>query len=262
VIDLKLYGWSFVAATLTLLASPTVLHAADAEPPTSEVRSSNDGPDAESKRTVPRYASYPHEEGTRGYIQRTPRPVGTPVFGDDSPAGRRTSWRIAYDIGHAGPGLASKDVMRNSVSIRRTWWRLGVDGDFTHFLDRTGEPRLDHSLTLTRVNLVFAPVLRPRFTWWAGVGTNAVVDMHRYADGRNPVAFGPNVTSSIDVFPGRFFVVSGRVDLGRAGQAPALAARGTAGLMLGRVEAYGGYEVARLGDRSLRGPIIGLRVWF
>jgi hypothetical protein len=260
--NVKVRGWGFVAATLTLLAGPTVVHAAGPELPTTEVRSSNDAPDAQAERTIPRYASYPHEEGTQGYIRLTPRPAGVPAIGKDSPPGRKTSWRVAYELGHAGPGIASRGVMRNGLNIRRTWWRLGVDGDFTYFLDRAGEPQLDHSLFLARANLVFAPVLRPRFAWWTGVGTNAVLDMHRYADGRSPVAFGPNFSSSIDVFPGPFFVVSGRVDLGTAGQAPAIAARGTAGLMFQRVEAFGGYEVMRLGDRSLRGPIMGLRIWF
>ena len=257
---MKLVGWSFVTAAL-VLASPTRLQAAGPDPPRSETRSSDDR-GVQAKHTVPRYASYPHEEGTRGYVQLTPRPVGAPAFGADSPPGRETSWRLAYELGHAGPGFSNKGVMRNGLSLRRTWWRFGVDGDFIYFLDRTGEPRRDHSLALTRVNLVFAPVLRPRFTWWAGVGANAVLDLHRYPDGRNPVAFGPNLTSSIDVFPGRLFVVSGRVDLGRVGHAPVVAARGTAGLMLQRFEVFGGYELVRLGDRSLRGPIMGVRVWF
>lgn len=41
-----------------------------------------------------------------------------------------------------------------------------------------------------------------------------------------------------------------------------LSARATAGLLLRRFELYGGYEGMRIGLRSLRGPVLGLRTWF
>jgi hypothetical protein len=348
--NVKLRGWSFVAATLTLLGSPTVLHAAGPDQPTSEVRSSTTDtlpgpiaadavvgvppedhtvttvttvtrepvttgmpakpsqwssgtvthgvssttihvtttvrsspytvhhhhhspppmvqppppprvepePGAATPLTVPRYGKYPYATGTAGYVERVPWVVGNPAVGAGSPPGRLVSGQASIETGHAGHG-----VLRNGAKLRLAWWRLGVDGDVSHFLDRSASERpREDALTVARANVLFAPVLRPRMTLWVGAGTNAMVDMRRNADGRYPLAYGYNLTSSVDVFPVRPLVVSGRMDVGRAGDAPVIAARGTAGLMMNRVEVYGGYEMMRIGDRALRGPMFGLRVWF
>ena len=346
--NVKLRGWSFVAATLTLLGSPTVSHAAGPEQPTSEVRSStvdtlpgpvaaeavagvppdehtvttvttvtpepvvidapasasdwssgtvthgvsnttvhvtttvrsspytvhhhhhapppvaqppaqaDPEPEPATVLTVPRYAKYPYAAGTAGHVERVAWRVGKPAVGVDSPPGRLVSGQASIETAHAGHG-----VLRNGAKLRLAWWRLGIDGDVSYFIDRSASERpREDALTFARANVLFAPVLRPRMALWVGGGTNAMVDMRRNADGRYPLAYGYNLTSSVDLFPIRPLVVSGRVDVGRAGDAPVIAARGTAGLMMSRFEVYGGYEFMKIGDRALRGPMFGLRVWF
>jgi hypothetical protein len=207
---------------------------------------------------VPRYAKYPYAPGTAGYVERVSWRVGTPAVGGGSPPGRLVSGQASIETAHAGHG-----VLRNGAKLRLAWWRLGVDGDVSYFLDRSAsEPPRQDALTVARANVLFAPVLRPRMTLWVGGGTNAMIDMRRNPDGRYPLAYGYNLTSSVDVFPVRPLVVSGRLDVGRAGDAPVIAARGTAGLMMSRFEVYGGYELMKIGDRALRGPMFGVRVWF
>jgi hypothetical protein len=50
--------------------------------------------------------------------------------------------------------------------------------------------------------------------------------------------------------------------VGQLGAAPAVLGRVTAGVIIRRFEAFGGYEARRVGEVVLHGPTVGARVWF
>lgn len=64
------------------------------------------------------------------------------------------------------------------------------------------------------------------------------------------------------VFPVRPLVLRGRFDVGRLGAARTMLGRATAGVMLQRFEPFAGYEIRSVGNVTLVGPTVGLRLWF
>jgi len=77
----------------------------------------------------------------------------------------------------------------------------------------------------------------------------------REPDGRRGrVDAGFNGMVAFDVFPLAPLVLSAAVDLGMLGQAFALRARGTLGVILTRVELFGGYDVMALDEPRLPRP--------
>lgn len=89
----------------------------------------------------------------------------------------------------------------------------------------------------------------------AGLGTAWFGD-------RYDTDFGINFTLKADFAPCDPVVLSGEIDLGTLGDAEHLHLSGTAGVMLGRGEIYGGYDYRRIGDVEIQGPMVGLRFWF
>jgi len=73
---------------------------------------------------------------------------------------------------------------------------------------------------------------------------------------------GFNMTAKADVFPAEPWVVSGEFDLGTIGDAEMFHAAGKVGLMLDRVELFGGYDYRDIGGVALQGPMAGIQVWF
>jgi hypothetical protein len=203
--------------------------------------------------SLPRYAAFPYAGRTAGHVERVPWPTGTPAVGAGSPPGRLFHGNASTESASAGKGL-----LRVGANLRLAYWRLAADGNMSYVLDRHSSD----AMYVGSGNLLFAPVLRPRFSWWVGGGANYMIDARPNDNGHHPTRYGYNVTSSVDVFPVRPLVLSARMDLGRLGEESVASARATAGLMMGRFEVYGGYQLQRIGQDSLRGPMFGLRAWF
>lgn len=143
-------------------------------------------------------------------------------------------------------------------------WRLGVDTDFAAIFESSKPTLLGVS------NVSFAPVLRPQVIWRVGAGLAYLrnpealggVDSRR----RRGVETGGNLFTSIDIFPVSPVVLSGRVDFGLVGRGhdliPVLHTQATLGVIADHCEVYGGLDYRLVGDVSLVGPTMGIRVWF
>jgi hypothetical protein len=246
-----------VVTTTTVRSSPYAVqhhhhhhHAPPPPPPAARPK-----PEAQPQAvfSLPRYAAFPYASGTAGHVERVPWPTGTPAVGAGSPPGRLFSGQASTESATAGKG-----VLRVGAHMRLAYWRLAADGNLSYIVDRGS----NEAMYLGSGNVLIAPILRPRLTWWVGGGANYMMDARPNDQGQHPTRYGYNLTSSVDVFPVRPLVLSGRMDVGKLGDAPVVAGRATAGLMMNRFEVYGGYQVQRIGQDALRGPMFGLRVWF
>lgn len=87
-------------------------------------------------------------------------------------------------------------------------------------------------------------------------------------DGRVPgrgtreYAAGVNASTTMDIFPAEPIALSGRFDYGTIWKAHTLQVRGTVGYIVKRWELYAGYELERIGDVLLGGPMLGVRAWY
>jgi hypothetical protein len=246
-----------VVTTTTVRSSPYAVqhhhHHHHAQPPAPPAAKPQPETKPHAVFSLPRYAAYPYASGSAGHVERVPWPTGTPAVGAGSPPGRLFSGQASTESASAGKG-----ILRVGAHMRLAYWRLAADGNLSYYLDR----RAGQAMYLGSGNVLIAPILRPRLTWWVGGGANYMMDARPNEDGRHPTLYGYNLTSSVDVFPVRPLVLSGRMDVGKLGDAPVLNARATAGLMMARFEVYGGYQLQRIGQEALRGPMFGLRVWF
>ncbi|MEM6290623.1 MAG: hypothetical protein AAGA54_05135 [Myxococcota bacterium] len=193
-----------------------------------------------------RYAPYPYEGSTPGFVLRDAVPAGAQA------PGRLHAARLALDGGQSGTRQG-----RAGAALRIALWRVGFDATVTsHFTGTATQGRpLRTTLVHGTTNGLVAPLMRPRVQWWVGAGLN-------YATLRGDVRVGPNLTSSLDVFPRRPLVMSVRGDVGAAGSTSTVGGRGSLGYMLRSVELQLGYEARRLGDLLLLGPVLGARAWF
>lgn len=81
-------------------------------------------------------------------------------------------------------------------------------------------------------------------------------------NGRGHSDYGWNLGSQWELMPGRPWILSARFDGGMVGQSRLLRARATLGVMLNRVEVYGGYDALIFETVTLHGPMAGLGFWY
>ena len=76
---------------------------------------------------------------------------------------------------------------------------------------------------------------------------------------------GVNFHYAMDFYPVRPLVLSFRGDLGNAGEAMVTRLRGTAGVVIGHIEVYGGWDNTWIGSgdtwQDFGGVVGGLRIW-
>lgn len=194
------------------------------------------------------YARYPYADGHAGLVQM----IGDDN-NDDEPSGQRLLGTLTLDGAYLGASLGRVGVDAE-VIVRR----FGLALDFSPHLEI--DP-LD-ALTLGSVALMVAPVLRPRWQVYAGLGPNVMIDGRALPTGERTDAAGINGTFRTTVLPVRPLVLRGRFDVGRLGAAPAMLGRATVGAIIGRTELFGGYEARKVGTVRIHGPTAGVRVWF
>lgn len=148
-------------------------------------------------------------------------------------------------------------MWRSGFSARLGSPRLDVDTQLSFYL----EPAQRDALYLGDTTLNFAPVALPGVVWRVGVGARYMTDARLPGSGPREYAAGWNFTTSLDVFPGRPFVISARVDRGMLYQTPVWRARGTVGLVRKRFELFAGYDHTQIEQVALGGPLLGLRAW-
>ncbi|MCA9705106.1 MAG: hypothetical protein KDK70_04550 [Myxococcales bacterium] len=190
-----------------------------------------------------RFRHYPYEGGGAGYMFAL-RP------GDD--AARKRAAQVWAEGAWQGRGL-----WRSAGGLRLDGRIFGVDGDLSYYL----EPAAHDALYLGTANLSVIPIHAERGLLRLGGGINTMIDGRLPGEGPREYALGWNITTSMDLFPAWPVVVSGRVDLGRLYQAWMGRARASVGVMLWRMEIYGGYEHTQVGRVGMGGPTLGIRVW-
>lgn len=194
------------------------------------------------------YTRYPYEPGTKGYVHIIPE--------DTAPSeriGQKLSGSFAIDGAHLGPGLG-----RAGLDVQLMVRRFGLHLDFSPHVELDARD----ALMLGSTALMFAPILRPRWQLYAGVGVGAMIDGRVLPRAERSDAAGFNATFQTTVLPIRPLVLRGRFDLGTLGAAQTMLGRGTVGALVQRWEIFGGYEARRVGDVVLHGPTAGARVWF
>lgn len=190
-----------------------------------------------------RYRRYPYEGGSGDYLF-APRP--------EDHGGRLLSGQVWGEGAWQGRGL-----WRSAGGLRLDGRFFGFDGDLSYYL----EPAANDALYLGTANINLVPLRLRRGLWRVGGGVNTMIDGRLPGEGSREYALGWNVTTSLDLFPAWPVVVSGRLDLGRLHQAWMGRARGSVGVMLWRIEVYGGYEHTQVGSVGMGGPTVGVRLW-
>lgn len=166
---------------------------------------------------------------------------------------RRWSMRVAGEGAFLGGGL-----WRAALDAEVAWWRLSLRSDLGFYIE---QPERD-ALYLGTTAAYLALVMQPRLVWRVGGGPQYMIDAVPVGDPRREDAVGGVASTTIDGFPVRPIVVSGRLDAGKLGAATTLTVRGTVGLLVRRFEVFGGYERRAIGRLVLHGPVFGARVWF
>ena len=165
---------------------------------------------------------------------------------------RRIGARLAAEGSYLYRGL-----VRSGVSGRLGTARLDVDSQLSFYLQT---PARD-ALYLGDTTLNFAPVVLPQLVWRVGLGARYMLDARLPGAGPREYAAGWNVSTSLDAFPGKPWVLSARVDRGMLYQTPVWRARATVGMIYRRVELFAGYDHTQVEKVSLGGPLVGLRAW-
>lgn len=190
-----------------------------------------------------RFRHYPYEDGGTGYMApETP----------EEPTVRRWAGRVFAEGAWQGRGL-----WRSGGGLRLDGPIFGFDGDLSYYL----EPAAHDALYLGTANVSVIPVHARRGLLRLGGGINTMIDGRLPTEGSRDYALGWNVTGSVDLFPAWPVVISGRMDVGRLYRAWMGRARASLGVMLGRLEVYGGYEHTQVGRIGMGGPTVGLRIW-
>lgn len=135
-----------------------------------------------------------------------------------------------------------------------TGWRFGLTTNWDFFRETLPNGRGDEAV-LGDVNLTYRLAQNDWLQLHTGLGARLLFDRHN-------TRAGLNFLYGADLFLAKPLVLSGLVDLGTLNHAYVVRARATLGWQVGRCEVFGGYDVLRVGDVHLHGPLLGLRVWF
>ena len=203
--------------------------------------------DEHQERIVPRYASYPYAEHTPGHVRRVPL--------KESGADGTKLWSVRAS---AEAGYFGRQGYRVGGRALLRYRRLGLAADAHAYGGWGTRP----AFYLGNVNWTIDLIQRPHFGLRAGPGVLLRTDAELAAGERPDVDYGSNVMTEIDLIPLDPVVATARFDVGRIGDEVSVAARVSLGVMIRRFELITAYEAKRIGDMTLRGPQVGLRLWF
>jgi hypothetical protein len=200
------------------------------------------GPSLLSPKSA-RFRHYPYEGDTSDYLFAA-RP--------QDPRTRRWAGQAWSEGAWQGRGL-----WRTAGGLRIDTSVIGFDGDLSYYL----EPAANDALYLGTANLSLIPFRGPHGLFRVGGGINTMIDGRVPGEGHREYALGWNVTTSLDLFPAWPVVISARADVGQLYQAVMARGRASVGVMLWRMEIFGGYEHTQVGRVALAGPMLGIRLW-
>jgi hypothetical protein len=198
----------------------------------------------------------PYEDGFDGYVRMgstAPTLRNDDLAPRDAAGGRLIGGSGAVRAIGEGSWIDA-GLQRGTVSL--LWsgnHRFEAGTDWSFYRERLPEGGTD-ALTLGHFNATILFALGPRALFRTGVGPTLLID-------RAGSVPGGHFLYGFDVFPVRPLVISGKFLAGWIGEAGEVQARATVGAVFGAIEAYAGYEAARIGDVRLSGPVLGVRVW-
>lgn len=156
----------------------------------------------------------------------------------------------AYQIGN---------LWRFSGDARlQTRYRIGAQATLNYYRDFINEDQL----WLGDAALDFAFARGTHGAFWFGAGARFMLDDTPRQDKPNSNAYGFNFTWGGEIYPFQPLTLTLRADIGHLGKAVTGQLRGTAGVMLGPVELYAGYDQLFIGSARLGGPVVGVKGHF
>ncbi len=204
---------------------------------------------------------------------------GPPVWiGDDY---SHTSYLSCYPYQHDPTGYVlsesalpeSSDVNRWSIRVRgeladnfdsltryggRVLWesynRFGLDSSVNYYREWLATGRHDELWT-GDFNIVFRFAESPQLMMRTGIGANYLSVPHE-------TDLGFNFTYAADWLPARPWIFSAELDCGWLGHAGLFHGRATAGINLGNVECYTGYDYLDVGSAQIDGLVAGIQLWY
>ncbi len=186
------------------------------------------------------FGEYPFSDGWNGFIvDQLPQPEWT----------RQWAGRFTSEYGNNFDGL-NKTGGRLQLD---TTPRFGIDIEWDR---RREELFAGHDTLWTGdANLVYRFAQNKHAAFYTGIGVNWSADKHRGSAGFN-------FTYGADFFPGRNWVVSSTLDIGRLGHSTLVHGRATVGYLFNRFEVFTGFDYYKVGGVELNGLVGGLRLWF
>lgn len=189
-------------------------------------------------------------------FRRYPYAGGTGDFRYEARASDERARKRAGQVWTEG-AWQGRGLWRSAAGLRIDGQYFGFDGDLSYYL----EPAAKDALYLGTANLNIVPIHARRGIFRLGGGFNTMIDGRLPGEGHREYALGWNVTSSVDLFPAWPVVLSARADVGQLYHAFMGRARASVGVVLWRMEIYGGYEHTQIGKVGLGGPMLGIRLW-
>lgn len=184
-----------------------------------------------------RFALHPYAAGSDGFF--TTAPDGKPWLG-----------KLQLELGDG-----SDEVGRSSIAfLLEGKSGLGIDFDLDGYTEELPDGGHDE-LHLGQINLTYRILEHDYALVRAGVGVGWLHDAYGTESGMN-------LTLQTDVLLAEDWVASADVDFGVLGDAETRHVAATVGRLFGPCEVYGGYDYRSIGDVSLHGPMVGLRLWW
>jgi len=157
--------------------------------------------------------------------------------------------RMRLESGWLGPDLSRLTVGGRLSSSQR----IGLETEWTLYSEfLTGN--VSDRLWLGDVNVSFIFAQNPWVQFHSGLGVRVMND-----DIQTDVGF--NFTYGLDLYVAKPVIISASIDMGGLGEAFVTHLKAHAGIILGTVEVYAGYDRIDVGRSVFGGPIIGIRSW-
>lgn len=202
------------------------------------------------------FDEYPYANGYDGYVHIQGR--SAPMA--QAPDGRAILGRSgAMQLAVEGAWL-DPTMQRLGLAARISGGhRLEFDTSWSGYQEVLGPQdnangRLIDALWFGDLNVTYLHAVGESVQMRSGVGARAMVD-------GPDTTWGVNFTYGIDIYPVRPLVISASFDLGNVGDALFRGARATVGLMVGRVEFYGGWDGIWVDEIALGGGLLGVRTY-
>lgn len=202
------------------------------------------------------FDEYPYANGYDGYVHIEGR--SAPMAQD--PDGRSILARTgAMQLAVEG-GWLDPTIQRVGLSARISGGhRFEIDTSWSGYQEILGPQdntsgRLIDALWFGDINLTYLHAVGESVQMRSGMGARAMLD-------GPDTTWGVNFTYGVDIYPVRPLVISASVDLGNVGSALYRGARATVGVMVGRVEFYGGWDGVWVDEIALGGGLLGVRTY-